>query len=140
MDFRSACKILCECVDEFYPLKKGAFISESENFFLFSDVIIGRRSIKHVIEQRKAERVYPEDIKRLLNRVLMTINKFDFESSNPNQLDYPKSIMRAKIFSEWNKGIIIVLDKKDATGKRKFVTAFYCRPARIIFMRRKKPQ
>jgi hypothetical protein len=72
--------------------------------------------------------------------VLRTISEFDFEISNLNQSDYPKSVMRTKIFSEWKMGVVIVLDKSNNAGNRQFITAFYCRPKRIVFMQKKKPQ
>jgi hypothetical protein len=100
MDFHATRKIVHSCVNEFYQLKKGGLIFEPKKAFLFCDVIIGRQAIKHVIEQRKAE----------------------------------------KIFSESEMGIIIILDKLDQTGRRAFITAFYCRPERIVLMQKKKPQ
>jgi hypothetical protein len=63
MDFHTARQTLYKCVDEFYRLKKGTLIFESEKSFQFCDVVIGRRAIKHVIEQRKAEKVSSNDIK-----------------------------------------------------------------------------
>jgi hypothetical protein len=140
MDFCTACEILCKCVDEFYWLKKGTLIFAPEKSFQFCDVIIGRRAIKHVIEQRKDENIFSDDIKRLLVGVLKTISDFDFEISNTNQLNYPKSIMRARIFSQWKMGVVVVLDKSNSFGNRQFITAFYCRPKRVVFMRKKKPQ
>jgi hypothetical protein len=82
--------------------------------------------------------VSPGDVKRLLVGVLKTISEFDFEIPNLNQLNYPKSVMRAKIFSEWKMGVVIVLDKNNNVGNRQFITAFYCRPKRVVFMRKKK--
>jgi len=93
-----------------------------------------------VIEQRRAEKISVDDMKQLLVGVLKTINEFDFEISNLNQLDYPRSTMRAKIFPEWKMGVVIVLDERDNGGNRQLITAFYCRPKRIVFMRKKKLQ
>jgi hypothetical protein len=140
MDFHTACQMLYECVDEFYRLKKGAFISEPEKSFLFCDVFIGRRAIKHVVEQRKAEKVSSENMRQFFARMLRTISEFDLEILNTNQSDYPISVMRMKIFPESEIGTVIVLDKRDEIGRRAFITAFYCRPERIVLIQKKKPQ
>jgi len=131
---------MCGCVNEFYQLRNDARIIDPGKCFRFYDITIGRRAIKHVIEQRKAEGVSSDDIKRLLFGVLKTISEFEFEIINPNQSDYPKSVIRAKVFSKWKMGVVIVLDKSDDGGNRQFITAFYCRPKRVVFMRKKKLQ
>jgi len=140
MDFYTARRILFEYINEFYLLEKGAVIFEPDKPFIFNNVILRRRAIKHVIEQRKAERISPNEMKRLFTRILKTIDRFDMEIININQSDYPMSIMQTKIFPESEIGIVVVLDKHNDVGHRTFITAFYCRPERIVLMQKKKPQ
>ena len=98
-------------VDEFFALEKGAIIKNPEESFEFHDARLTRRQIKHIVESRIKEGRAAPEIKDTLLRALETIKSPTLEFSNPSQ-DYPGSIVRAKLFIDINKSVIVVLDKK----------------------------
>jgi hypothetical protein len=123
---------------EFYWLERGAPISDPRTGFLFQNIILRRQSIKHVVEQRKAEGKSIEEIKQLFFGTLETIKNFDFEILNTNQADYPGSVMRVKTFEEWKRGVIVVLSDQNDISKRIFITSFPCREKRISLLQKKR--
>ncbi len=128
--------ILHACVDEMYNMEKGAFIARPDEALHVGDGLLTRRQIKHIIEQRKAERKSAEDVKQILAWVPEVITAFDFEMTNWNQ-SYQGSIVRAKIFHEHDRGLVVVMDKKEY-DKRGVITAHEYSPKHLHLLQKKK--
>lgn len=121
--------ILDACVDEMYGMEKGAFIARPDEAIPIGDGMLTRRQIKHIIEQRKAERKSAEEIKTVLALIPEAIVNPDFEVMNWNRA-YRESIVRAKIFYETDRGVIVVMDR-ELRGKRNVITGYLCSPKRV---------
>lgn len=116
-------KILEACVDEMCALEKGILIARPDEIILqCGDGYMTRRQLKHIVEQRKAELLSPEEIKRLLDLAQQVITGFDFETYNKNPR-YSGSIMRIKVFKNQERSIAVVMDQK-TQGGRAVITAY----------------
>ena len=56
--------IIKELVIEYHKMESGDFIeNHTEAICLYSNFIISRKSLKHIVEQRKTDKYYPEETK-----------------------------------------------------------------------------
>jgi hypothetical protein len=128
-------RVLCTYVDEMYPMERGVFIADPQKTLLIGDCRISRRQIKYVVEQRKAEHKSLKEVIEIINLIPETISTSDFEGPNYSP-KYPRSIIRAKVFSEWEQGMVVVLDQERA-GARDLITAHLYSPDNMDALRKK---
>jgi hypothetical protein len=87
-------KVLDACVDEMYPMEKGVFIDRPEEIVLqCGDGYLTRRQIKHIVENRKAERGSARDIKqyRVVYAYFLLLKKLN--ASAAGKTPHPKDIL-----------------------------------------------
>jgi len=138
LNFEEAKKILHAYTDEMYLLEKGAFVVDFEKAIVFEDGRLTRKQVKHIIEQRKAERRSSDAIKRLLYRALETLREPDFVLPNTNQR-HPGSIMWVKFFEKEKMGVVVVMDA-ESQKRRDVITAFFRDAQGIRRLHKKKLQ
>ena len=129
-------KFLHDAVDEMYCTRKGVFIQRSEERIEFGDACLSRKQTKHIIERRKNEGKSAIEIKDILDHVPRAVIDPDFEVPNTNP-KYPGSVIRAKVFEGWERGVLVVLDKSSG-GKRDIITAYLCNPKNAYLLKKKR--
>lgn len=128
-------KILQGYIDEMYPMEKGEPIYNMEQSFRIHDGRLSRRHIKHIVEQRKSEGKSTAEIKEMFDYIPSVVADFDFEIPNHNK-KYPESILRFKVFQEFERGVVVVMDKKEC-NKRDIITVYFCSPKKIYLKKKK---
>jgi hypothetical protein len=114
---------LYDAIEEMFSLEKGEFIKNPERKIqLIPDAQIGRKALKHIIERRKEERSFFEDINLMLIRAIKCLKNPDFILNNKKSM-YKSSFVSGKLFPKDERGIIVVYELK---GKiREVITVFY---------------
>lgn len=134
-DFEEFSGLFHSAVDEMYPMDKGALIIDPNKGMRIGDGEITRKQMKHIVEQRKAEGRSLQEITGIVDYIPCVIIDFDFEIRNHNG-KYPGSVIRYKVFQEWEQGIAVVMDEQ-SKNTRKVITAYLCSPAKIYKIREK---
>jgi len=121
-------------VDEMYPMKKGELIADPDRGFRVGDGLLTRKRIKHIVEQRKAEGKSADEIKEIIDHIPDVIAAPDLELPNRNQ-KYPDGIMRFKAFQEWERAVVVVMDRKKGVT-RKIIIAHLYSSKRCVYYRK----
>lgn len=135
-DLEAIRKILHAHTEEMYIMERGVFIARPEEKIRFGDAILSRKQTKHIVEHRKSEGKTIADIKEVFDHLPQTVIDPDFEVPNLNP-KYPESVVRVKVFAEWERSVVVVLDKKN-NGTRDVITAYVCSPKHAYLLKKKR--
>src|ERR1700733_382571 len=134
-DLEKFSKTVYPYVDEMYRMEQGVLIIQPNKDVRISDALLTRKQIKHIVEQRKAEGKLIEEIKEIIEHIPAVVTAPDLELPNKNP-KYPASVMRFKIFEEWERGLVVVMDRKKG-ATRKVITAHLYSRTRIRSLQEK---
>jgi hypothetical protein len=117
-------RIIDECVEEFFPMRKGEFILDPAGMVPFSSGIwISRKTLKHVVEQRSLIDGLDARAIKLLFRIARNVVMDPQINTKNYNLKYPNSRLLGKFDQGINKVIMVVLETT-AGGDRAVVTIF----------------
>jgi hypothetical protein len=103
---------------EFWNMGRGQKITDSRQIIFVSETAqFTRRSLKHFIESRTAQRNSWDDVCYLLEKAGEVTERPQLKLKNPNQRNYPGSFLLGSFYEEKKKAVIVVLDCMGFTGR-----------------------
>jgi hypothetical protein len=122
-------KIINEYIEEFFPMRKGEFILNPTRMISFSPgILISRKAIKHIVEQRSLIDRFDERAIKLLFQIARDAIMDPQIIAKNNNVKYPNSKLLGRFDSELNKGIMVVLE--DAMERERSIITIFCKEAR----------